>query len=102
MTKIVQAWLHADDFLFDAWFDITDWLEQATDEEIVELDQHDWTGDPATKVSDFYQDKLRRVESVYGYTRHNADVRDVTKIDPNAGKWWVQEYRPHLLNQLKH
>lgn len=101
MAQRVQAWLHASDFLFDAWFYIDEWLEQASDEELLELDRHGWTGDPATKVSDWFHPKLKRVQSVYGYTRHIEGASDVTEIDPKAGRWWVQENRPHLLEELE-
>lgn len=101
MAHRVEAWLHASDFLFDAWFLIEEWLEQATDRELLELNCAGWTGEPATKVSDWFHPKLKRVQSVYGYTRYNEGVTDVTEIDPNAGRRWIQENRPHLVDELE-
>lgn len=103
MTIRIQAYIHANDYFFDASFDATPWFEQASDEAIIELAEGGWTGSVAEKVARFVEDES--VEVVIDYClRKEAQGRPVgfgVEIHPGTALEWLRLHRPHLAEKLE-
>ena len=72
---MINAEVHSDDRAVDADFDATLWFEQASDDEIMELEYSGWGGDyPADAVAQFFEDANSEVADVFKHVGHRFRV----------------------------
>ena len=100
----VQAYVHANDYFFDASFDATPWFEQASDEEITELANANWTGIAADKLARFAEGHSGLVNVVLDYCRRKDSqgqpVGFSVEIHPGMALAWLEQHRPQLYEKL--
>jgi hypothetical protein len=100
----VAAYVHSDDYVFDATFDATPWFEQASDDEILALAKIGWKNDyEADEVARFVESE--RVEVVFDYCRRKQaqgnTVGFEAEINPTSALEWLRQHRPHLSAKLE-
>lgn len=101
----VGAEVHTDDRCVEAWFDCTEYFEQASDKALVALAECGWGGDyPADDVARFFEGKNPEVSRVF---RHLENIRDLRShkdkggfechVDDTEAIAWIHANRPHLI-----
>src|SRR5690606_32130940 len=92
----IPAYVHADNYLFDATFEANRWFEQASDEQIVELAKSEWTGSMADEAARFVEVCNDSVKLVFVYADHRTERAATTEVNAAIAMDWIREHRPHL------
>lgn len=104
LPKVV-AYVHANNYFFDATFNATPWFEQASDEEIVTLASAGWTGEAAESVAHFAEAYSEYVNIVLDYCRRKESqgkpVGFTVEIHPGTALEWVKQNRLHIAEKLE-
>jgi len=102
---MVKARCHSDDFAIDVLFDATEWLEQASDDEIKELAKIGWGGDyQADEVAQFFQENT--TERLFDYLSFNPRLMNGDNVgyechlEENDVLEWLQKNRQELYDTL--
>lgn len=101
---MIRAEVHDDEFRTSARFDATEWFEQATDDEILELAKIDWRGDYAADcVAEYFEGQNigapETIEQVFQAT-NVLDCGFEVSVEPDDAIRWVEKNRPHLMEQI--
>lgn len=104
----VMAEVYSDDRNLEAPFDAAPWFARASDDEIVDLAEIDWSGDePADVVAEHFIGSHAGVDSVFDYlnalnTRRGADSMGFEcRIDEDSAMAWLKQHRPELWRRIK-
>lgn len=99
---MIRAEVHSDDFLYAAKFDATEFFEEASDLDILELEDCGWGGDyPADEVArSFDIVEFPDVQNVFDYcARKDAMGFECHIHEADAIKWLIAN-RPSLARQI--
>ena len=99
---MIRAEMHDDEFRTSARFDATEWFEQASDEQILNLAKIQWRGDyAADAVAEFFEGagvgEPETVDEVFKY----VSLRDCgfeVSVEPEDAIAWIKSKRPQLDN----
>lgn len=101
---MIRAEVHDDEFRTSAKFDATSWFEQASDSEIIELASIDWSNNTATDtVAEFYEGHNVGSPDTVDDVFKAVNVLDTgfeVSVESADAIAWIQEKRPHLMNQI--
>jgi hypothetical protein len=104
---MIKAEAHSDDHVFTTTFDATAYFEQASDQQISELQACGFGGDyPADAVAQFHADTNKDLEAMFDYLARIAN--DPSKkdcsgfechVDESDAQAWINANRPHLIQE---
>jgi hypothetical protein len=99
---MICANLFSDDFVFKPTFDATEFFQQASLEDIVELAKIGWAGDyAADAVAEFFSDRtnMEHVSDVLQYCRKN-DIGFECHVSETDAMTWLQYNRPDVFQAV--
>ncbi len=95
----VPALVATDDGMAEHVTDVSAWLAEASDQELLALARARWCGDAAVDAAyALAEDDPEVEEVVHSARRHESGL--VVEIDPTAAAAWVERFRPALADQL--
>lgn len=101
---MIRAEVHDDDFRTSSRFDATEWFEQASDKEILDLAKIDWRGDYAADVvAEFFEGHHVGTPATVDDVFQAVNVLDTgfeVSVEPEDAIRWVEKNRPHLMEQI--
>lgn len=101
---MIRAEVHDDDFRTSSRFDATEWFEQASDKEILDLAKIDWRGDYAADVvAEFFEGHNVGTPATVDDVFQAVNVLDTgfeVSVEPEDAIRWVEKNRPHLMEQI--
>lgn len=101
---MIRAEVHDDAFRTSSRFDATEWFQQASDQEILDLAKIDWRGDyPADVVAEFFDGMDVGVPSTVDDVFKAVNILDIgfeVSIEPEDALRWVKLHRPHLMDKI--
>lgn len=98
---IVRAEVWSDDHVHNIQFDAVEWLQQASDEEILALAEMNWSGGyEADAVARFFEDSHEEIERLMVNCQEHGTGFEC-RVDAEAALKWLQDNRPQLYGQVK-
>ena len=79
--------------------DATEWLEEATGEEIVALAEEEWEGSELEEVVTFLEPTHPEIVPIRAYC-YTANLEPEVELDGEAAASWLKEHRPEIFAQL--
>lgn len=102
----IEAEVHSDDNLHKVRFDATEYVAQASLEELIEMAQAEWAYDlPLDRVALFYEDKIPKISVLLDYCRKSRDTGnqigfECSISDEKKLMQWLQIKRPTVFTGL--
>lgn len=102
---VIRAEMHDDEFRTSARFDATEWFEQASDKDILDLAEIDWREGPAAdSIAEFFEGFHVGTPDTVDDVFRTVNVLDTdyeVSVEPEGAIRWVEKNRPHLMDAIQ-
>lgn len=97
----VPAEVHSDDRIIEVEFDASEWLAQASEQEIMDLAECGWGGEEAADVvAEYFQKKNPDIDKLFDYLHLVKDKKNAPgfecHVDEDEAIYWLVNKRPAI------
>lgn len=101
---VIPAEVHSDDQIVQVEFDAESWFAHASDDQIKSLAYINFGGgEPADVVAEHLEHQNAEIAALFSYLAIKAGKNDIgfeCYVDPTYAMAWIEEHRPHLVNEI--